>query len=647
MKANFLHNKTKLIIQAALLVLIITLLVIGAFNKAHTTDFEAYCPFGGILSLGSKLWMGTMSCAMSENQLFMGIMLVIGVILFGKLFCGYLCPIGTVTEWLNKLFAKFNISIVLKGKVDRILRLGKYVLLFFTAYFTITSSELWCKKFDPYFVSVTGFGTDTVLWAGILTILVVIVGSVFIRFFWCKYVCPLSALSNIFTNILISAPIVIIYLIIRLIGWDLNIIWLILALCLSGAITEIFRYKFYSISLLRVTVNHDHCTSCGLCAKACPQGIDVYEYDKVTHPDCTLCMDCVKECDEDESIGLNQSKKTWIPPVILGGLIILGVILANNFSFKTLTERWGNYETLQNVKSIELKDMRSVKCYGSSKSLYLKLRRIPGIVGVDTWASDHRVYIFYNADKLSDIDVKKAVFTPSKYILQKFGDTPPDLLEIFEIPVNELWDVYDNYDLVRMLMKNPDIVGLKTDFGEPVLAEIYVAKGSVTPAELIDIIEQKSYTRIIKGEEVEVKVDFSCEGKGRKLGEINYPDFRKDFFAVYNQEFNNYQNYNLADLKVLEIDFPDAESTLARRELRYFTSHVSEYDGVVRLQTAFTDRPVLRIYFDPKQVSAEQVEAKLTSPKLKVFQSNGNIIERDNLLKFSGEPRVNSGRSDI
>ena len=109
MKANFFHNKTKLFIQAALLLLIVSLLVIGLFNKAFTTDFEAYCPFGGILSLGSKLWMGTMSCAMSENQLFMGIMLIVGVILFGKLFCGYLCPIGTVTEWLNKLFARFII----------------------------------------------------------------------------------------------------------------------------------------------------------------------------------------------------------------------------------------------------------------------------------------------------------------------------------------------------------------------------------------------------------------------------------------------------------------------------------------------------------------------------------------------------------
>lgn len=640
MKADFLHNKTKLAIQAALLILIIAPLLVGAFNKSYTADFEAYCPFGGILSLGSKLWMGTMSCAMSENQLFMGIMLIVGVILVGKLFCGYLCPIGTVTEWLNKLFARFRISIVLKGKPDRFLRLGKYVLLFFTAYFTVTSSELWCKKFDPYYASVTGFDVDVVVWAGILAILVVVIGSVFIRFFWCKYVCPLSALSNIFTNILISAPIIGIYLIIRLIGWDLHILWLILALCISGAVTEVFRYKFYSIPLLRVKVNKDQCTACGLCDKACPQGINVHEYEKVTHPDCTLCMDCVKECKIDDAIGLNNSRKTWLPPVILGGLVLIGVLLASQFSFKTLSERWGDYERLSNVKILEMDDLRSVKCYGSAKSLYLKMKRVPGIVGLDAWATNHRVDILYNADAVTEMDVKKAIFTPSKYILQTFHENPPERLDIYQIPVNGLWDVYDNYDLVRMLMKNDNIVGLETNFGEPVLAKIYVVAGTVTAPELIDIIEQKTYTRIVKGEEVTVKVDFDCEGKGQLVGATDYRGFRKSFFPVYDQTFNDYKNYSTSALMIYEIDFPAAENSTVRRELRYLASHVSEYDGIVRIQTEYINRPVLKLYFDPEEVSIDQITAKLTAPKLKVFQSDGAVVERDNIFIFSGEGRI-------
>ena len=73
--------------------------------------------------------------------------------------------------------------------------------------------------------------------------------------------------------------------------------------------------------------------------------------------------------------------------------------------------------------------------------------------------------------------------------------------------------------------------------------------------------------------------------------------------------------------------------------MRYFASHVSEFDGIVRLQTQYLDRPVLKIYFDPTQVTIAQVAGKLTAPKMKVFQSNGDITERDNVLVFSGEPR--------
>lgn len=640
MKSSFLHNKTKTLFQAAILGLILTLILIGIFNKAFSTDFEAYCPFGGILSLGSKLWMGTMSCAMSENQLFMGIMLLVGVILFGKLFCGYLCPIGTVTEWLNKLFARFKISYVLKGKADRILRLGKYVLLFFTAYFTVTSSELWCKKFDPYFASVTGFGVDTVLWAGLLTILTVVVGSVFIRFFWCKYVCPLSALSNIFTNILITAPIIIAYIIIRLVGWDLNILWLILALCASGAATEIFRYKFYSIPLLRVTVKQDKCTGCSLCDQSCPQGIDVHKYEKVTHPDCTLCMDCVKECKIDGSIALNNSGRSYIPPSILLGLMAIGFIFAANISFKTLSERWGDFETLSNVQKIEMENLRSVKCYGSSRSLFLKMKRVRGVVGLDTWAKDHRILVFYDADKLNESDVKRAVFKPSKYKLQDFKDWQPDRIAIFEIPVDGLWDVYDNLDLIHMLMKNPKIVGLETNFGEPVLAKIYIEKNGVTPQDIRNIIEQKSYIKIVKGEEVKVKVNFKCVSDGEFIGETDYATFRIEFFAAYNQVFNHYSNYNPADLKIYELDLPDAEENTVRQELRYLTSHVSEYDGVVRLCTKFTNRPVMRIFFDPSQVTPEQISEKLSAPILKIFKSDGSSYERENIFSFPQKARI-------
>ena len=70
MSNDFLNNKTRLIFQSVILLLILVLIIIGNVSNTYNPDFEAYCPFGGILSLGSKLWLGSMSCARKPIQEF-------------------------------------------------------------------------------------------------------------------------------------------------------------------------------------------------------------------------------------------------------------------------------------------------------------------------------------------------------------------------------------------------------------------------------------------------------------------------------------------------------------------------------------------------------------------------------------------------
>ena len=639
MSTKFLHNKTKLIFQLAIYILLIALLIIG-FVSTEKPDFEGYCPFGGILSFGSKVWLGSMSCQMSENQVFMGLALILSVILVGKLFCGYLCPIGTLIEWLNKLGKRFKLGFFLTGVLDRILRLGKYILLFFTAYFTITASELWCKKFDPYFAAVTGFGPDTVLFWGILTLFAVLILSVLIRFFWCKYVCPLAALSNIFANILITAPIIVLYIILRVAGLNIGILWLILALCVTGAATEIFRFRFFSISPFKIQIDEDHCTQCGICDENCPQGIPVSSYSKVTHPDCTLCLDCVKGCSVENSISLSKMRSTWIPPVVIIGLIIAAIILANVYQFKTLSEKWGDYKEISTLTKIEIGDLKSVKCWGSAKSLQNKLMRKKGIYGLDAYAKDHRIIIYYDSSVLDTFGVKRAIFRPSKYKLRKIKDYKPQTLAVLEIGVNGIWDIYDNMDLFRMLAKNSDIYGFETNFGEPVFVKIVYELDKISKGEIIEIIEQDSYIRIIKGKEEVIEVDFDCEGKGTVIDTLEYAAFRKDYFGAYDQKYNNYEDYKPENLKIFEIGFPDAENIMVRRSLKYLTGHVSLYDGTVRLRTQFSDRPVLRIYFDPLQVDSAQIHEKLLEPELTFLTSKNEEKHKKNIFTFEETARV-------
>ena len=82
----------------------------------------------------------------------MGIMLAAAVVLFSKLFCGYLCPLGTVQDLLAKARKGLGIKAVTvrNGSVaDSVLRIFKYGLVFWIFYMTATASELFCKEPRP------------------------------------------------------------------------------------------------------------------------------------------------------------------------------------------------------------------------------------------------------------------------------------------------------------------------------------------------------------------------------------------------------------------------------------------------------------------------------------------------------------------
>jgi len=118
----------KAVLQIAVLLFIVSFVIINAL-KLKDVDFEAYCPFGGILSIGSKLNLGTLSCSISEVQLFIGAAILVGIILIGKLFCGYLCPIGALIDLGSKI--KYRVDVKVGQWLDRLLRVGKYALLFY------------------------------------------------------------------------------------------------------------------------------------------------------------------------------------------------------------------------------------------------------------------------------------------------------------------------------------------------------------------------------------------------------------------------------------------------------------------------------------------------------------------------------------
>ena len=85
-------------ILAALIVFILVSHVIGGRINPDT-----YCPFGGIQAFANLISHGSLPCDISSLQILSGIALLVAVVLFSKLFCAYLCPLGTISDLCRKL----------------------------------------------------------------------------------------------------------------------------------------------------------------------------------------------------------------------------------------------------------------------------------------------------------------------------------------------------------------------------------------------------------------------------------------------------------------------------------------------------------------------------------------------------------------
>ena len=150
-KSTIIKNWPKYVLQWGVLVSLF-LVLSGLIPSIASSDPEAYCPMGGLQAFATYLAQGSLPCSMTSLQVLMGLALVASVVLFSKLFCAYLCPLGTVQDIIKRLRIKFRIKsarIANGSIVDKILRIIKYGVLFLIFYMTVEASELFCKNLDP------------------------------------------------------------------------------------------------------------------------------------------------------------------------------------------------------------------------------------------------------------------------------------------------------------------------------------------------------------------------------------------------------------------------------------------------------------------------------------------------------------------
>ena len=362
-------NPYRLATQILIIGLIVSAGIRTIISKQYIADFEAFCPLGGIQAYASFLLNHSLACNMTNLQISMGLMLVIAVVFFSKLFCSVICPVGSVSEWLGKLGDKWKLRRNISGLPDKILRSLKYILLFITFYFSVTRSELFCKWFCPYFSVTSGFHPDVNILMATIVLVVVIFGSVFFRLFWCRYLCPINALSNLLS---------------------------------------FFRNR--PSPFFKIVRNSSNCTGCKLCSKACPHLIPVSSTHKVRNMDCHLCGDCIQVCPEKGTLSINRSGKKWLPVLAVFILVGSGILFSRSFELPTIFEQWAGKEEMQEMSTYTISGLKSITCYGSSFSFASHMYDMEGIYGVATYLKGQRAKIWYDAVKADSAGIKNGFF---------------------------------------------------------------------------------------------------------------------------------------------------------------------------------------------------------------------------------------------
>lgn len=633
-RLNIKNLNIRRIGQWTLIVLIAIFWIVSSIDTSYIVDFEACCPMGGLLAIATFWNSGNLLHTMNGMQILMGGLLALAAITVSKLFCGYVCPIGTVSEGLGRLGKRWKIpSYELGGYVDMAMRSLKYILLFFVFHFTIQSNELFCQKFDPFFATVTLFGADVSGWMASLSIVLLIAGAVFLRQFWCRYLCPLGAISSAFKYFYVFVVFTIIWIVLDQAGVEINLVLILATLSLIAYVLELVGLrKNAGFQLLKIKRDSSLCIDCGICDDKCPQAINVSVVDEVNHPDCNLCSECIGVCPDEQALSINgKTKFRWLPMLITVILIMIGLIFGTNLEVPTVDMKWGSDEAIENSKVFEMSGIKNIKCYGSSMTFVDKMMKIKGITAATTYTRDHRVVVKYDPAVLNEDQVRKSIFTPKflDFSIPKNDAT----VYITDYAVTNFFDELDAVFIANLLKDIPGVYSFETKYGKPVNIRIY--SDSLINRDSIAMLFENTNLVYTTAQQ-----NFSSKGL-YKVAAINKNDtvisgayLKSLSFPSFKRTFNNRSQYTNDQLA--NVVFPISSYPSNTQLMPYVVNHLGKANMyIVGLITQYSSKgPIAVVFYVKGKVTEEEIIDLMLMEELKITYDNGLVEEVKNPYVF-------------
>ncbi|HVN92425.1 MAG TPA: 4Fe-4S binding protein [Terracidiphilus sp.] len=193
-----------------------------------------------------------------------------------KAFCSWICPVGTLSEALARLGKKiFRRNFLLPRWLDIPLRGLKYLLLAFFVSIIGTMSAAAINEFmhTPYGiiadVKMLNFFRDMSETAAIVLAVLVLL-SVLVENFWCRYLCPYGALMGLASL----------------------------------------------VSPLKIRRNPMACIDCAKCAHACPANLPVDKLVQIRSVECTACMSCIASCPAEDALQFSLGPARKASPLL-------------------------------------------------------------------------------------------------------------------------------------------------------------------------------------------------------------------------------------------------------------------------------------------------------------------------------------------
>ncbi len=277
-------------------------------NVSRPPGIEGWLPIAGFMNSKYFLLTGRFP-AIHPAAMFLFMAFVLMSLLLKKAFCSWLCPVGTLSEFLWKLGRKvFGGNVLLPRWLDIPLRGLKYLLLGFFLFIIGSMSADALQGFmdTPYGliadVKMLNFFRDIGQTAAIV-IGVLVLGSIIVQNFWCRYLCPYGALMGIVSL----------------------------------------------LSPVKIRRDAGACIDCAKCARACPASLPVDQLFQIRSAECAACMECVAVCPAENALQLSLAPRQssaatdrWrrraVGPIAVAGIV--AYIFLSMVLFARVTSHW-------------------------------------------------------------------------------------------------------------------------------------------------------------------------------------------------------------------------------------------------------------------------------------------------------------------